>query len=392
MPKKVVTVKSNTVARAKKPPVKNWFSTGSILLDLAVADQLPGGFPSGRIVHIYGDPSTTKSVLALEPLGAAQRKEGKAYLADVECALDFSWAEVNGVKVFEKTVDDILIRDDFEVFNPQTLEEVFDELIPGIIDEIKQQKLQNSCVFSIDSLTALNSALDMTDKLTDATYGTSRAKQFGRAYRKVLRDINDVGLCVVAIDQLREKINQAYGDNRTYSGGRAVRYYSDVQILLDLDEVIKNERNVETGVVISFTIKKNRVGPPFRKAKFRFDFKYGIDDIGSSLQWLKENQPMSKEDRAALLVKVTERVELEYKGRKARAGTKEKKIKITLEKEIKAANNKSWFEFKGVKKRSLDEMIGFIERKGLEERLRKEVLRVWRILYKTEPRKSKVRF
>ena len=64
----------------KLGPVKQYLSTGCTLLDLAIADRLPGGFPAGRISQVYGNESTGKSVLAMEALGSAQRQGGRAEL------------------------------------------------------------------------------------------------------------------------------------------------------------------------------------------------------------------------------------------------------------------------------------------------------------------------
>jgi len=371
--------------------VESWFSTGCAVLDLAIADKLPGGFPAGRITHIYGDPSTTKSVLALEPLGAAQRKGGRAYLVDVECSLDFDWAELNGVKIFEFKDDESepTIRKDFEIFNPNTIEQTFDEIIPQIVKEIDKDNLENKCAVSIDSLTALNANVDLEMELSEKTYGGDRAKQFGRGYRKVLRDVYDKGLAVIVIDQLRDDMRTGA---KRYGGGRAIGYYSDVQILLELTgEKIRNERGTIVGIEVEFMIKKNKVATPFREGKFRFLFNEGIDDIGSSLQWLKENKSIAPAELEVMREKLIEKYT--KSGLYGTKGKLNKKVETELKAQIKALGSRQWYEFCGIKKQKLSEMIEFIQRKNLEGRLRKEVLKMWHIIY-AEPKvqKEKVRF
>lgn len=393
------SVQINAISRLKTPPVKSWFSSGCTVLDIAIADELPGGFPGGRITHIFGDPSTTKSVLALEPLGAAQRKGGKAFLIDVECSLDFDWAETNGIKIFVRDKEgDIIedkkgnkkIREDFELFNPQTIEETFGKIIPKILKMMKEENLENKCVVSVDSLTALSAAVDLTMELDEATYGGDRAKQFGKAYRKLLRDTKNMGLAIVCTDQLRESFKQ--GQGKIYSGGRAIKFYSDVQIKLDLTgEKIRNERGVVIGIEVGFLIVKSKVSPPFRDGKFRFMFSDGIDDIGTSLQWLKENKPIDKKQLEKM------RQELEDKIAEDPDYNTPKKIARQVEKElknkIKAIGGRGWYKFCGVKKQKLSDMVEFISRKNLELRLRKLVYKTWQEIYKVEKRvKEKVRF
>jgi len=384
-------VQSNSITRLKTPPVKSWFSSGCTILDLAVANKLPGGFPGGRITHIFGDPSTTKSVLALEPLGAAQRKGGKAFLVDVECSLDFDWAETNGVKILDTDKNGKQkLRTDFEIYNPRTIEETFGKIIPRILKMMKDEKLESKCAVSIDSLTALSAAVDLTMDLGEATYGGDRAKQFGKAYRKLLRDITKAGLAIIVIDQLRDSFKMGAG--KVYSGGRAIKFYSDVQILLDLTgEKIKNERGVVIGIEVGFLIKKNKVSPPFRDGKFRFMFADGIDDIGTSLQWLKENKPIEKEQlekmRQELEDEITEHPDYNTPKKVKR------QVELELKKKIKAICGRGWYEFCGVKKQKLSDMVEFISRKNLELRLRKLVYKTWQEIYKVEERiKEKVRF
>ena len=373
--------------------MKNWFSSGCTILDLAVANKLPGGFPSGRITHIFGDPSTTKSVFALEPLGAAQRKGGKAFLVDTEYSLDYNWAELNGL-----TIDHIPEEEKepkngvFGLRHPETIEELFDSVITKANNEIAERELEHICAIGIDSLTSLPSVVELSDKLEKPTFGGDRAKQFGKAYRKVLRRIYKNGLAVIAIDQTRQRMD---GGGITYSGGRAIRFYADVQIFLKVLEKITNKRGKTIGVVIGFEIKKNKVAPPFQIGKFRFLFKYGIDDIGSNLLWLRENKPLSDEQIEKIEKKVKEKFKARLKqAKKSGRSTKaiEKSQRQEIDKTIKSKLNRTWFEFKGVKKRSLDDMIKHIEENNYEKRLRKAISRTWKEINKAEDRKMKVRF
>ncbi len=390
---------SKTVSRLKTPPVKSVFSTGCTVLDVAIVNRLPGGFPGGRITHIFGDPSTTKSVLALEPLGAAQRKGGKAFLIDVECSTDYDWAEVNGIKVFVRDKEGEIVvdkrgnkkmREDFKSYNPQTIEETFGKIIPNILQMMKEDKLENKCVVSVDSLTALSAAVDLTMELDEATYGGDRAKQFGKAYRKLLRDTNNMGLAIVCTDQLRDSFKP--GQGKIYSGGRAIKFYSDVQIKLDLTgEKIKNERGIVIGIEVGFLILKNKVAPPFRDGKFRFLFADGIDDIGTSLQWLKENKPIDKKQLEEMRQKLEDEIAEDSDFNTPKKIKRE--VEKELKKKIKAIGGRGWYEFCGVKKQKLSDMVEFISRKNLEQRLRKMVYKTWQEIYKVEPRtKEKVRF
>ena len=62
--------------------VKEWISTGSSMLDLAISNRPHGGFPVGRIIEITGLEASGKSLLAAHALASTQKKDGIAILFD----------------------------------------------------------------------------------------------------------------------------------------------------------------------------------------------------------------------------------------------------------------------------------------------------------------------
>jgi recombination protein RecA len=66
--------------------VKRWISTGSKLLDYAIANRRGGGFPEGRIVELYGPPSIGKSHIATQVAKSTQRMGGIVVYIDTENA------------------------------------------------------------------------------------------------------------------------------------------------------------------------------------------------------------------------------------------------------------------------------------------------------------------
>ena len=325
------------------PPVTNYLSTGSTLLDLALANRLPGGFPGGRIAQIYGDESTAKTVIGSEALGSAQRQNGWACIDDVERTWDFGRAELYGVDTKNKKQWDYKAS--------RTIEKLFDDSIASAIDAANDAEGPGALV--VDTLSALPSEAEEEAKMTDGTYGTSRAKQVGLGFRKYLQDIGDCGLAVIFIDQTRERVGVTFGEKSTTSGGKALRFYASTRIKLSHDSRIKNKYEKIVGVKIGFFVRKNKVAPPFRDGTIRILFDYGIDDIASSLEWLHENDP-------------------------------------DLLKEHKTKRGRPWV-FKDLKGRGLDDLTHKVEKEGLETELQKDVERVWRVVHQPIVRKKRVR-
>jgi len=306
------------------PCVSEWCSTGCTVLDIAIANQYPGGIPVGRIVHVYGGTSTCKTVLAITTSGYSQRVERKIYYADVEHTLDPVFAEIYGLDCYDEKT--------FQVDHPVTLEELFDDYVGGILTEKRK----------------INKEPKIIDSMKDGTYGTARAKQMSKGLRKYIFSLAESSTTLFCIDQTRDNVGSIFSGEVT-SGGRALEFYSSVQIYLRMDTKITNSSGKVIGNWIKFRIDKNKVGPPLREGRFRILYDYGLDDIASNLYFLSE-----------------------YQNGPQAAKNKTTKIKF-LDQECKMST-----------------AIRYVEENNLEMELRAEVWKVWQEVYKAEKRKSRV--
>ncbi len=321
-------------------PVTHYLSTGCTILDLAIADRLPGGFAAGRISHVYGPESTAKSVLVQEPLGSAQRQGGEAWFADAEWTLDFGRADLFGLDVDER----------FHYSNPGNIEELFDGFLAKIL---KGRKVDNPPgAVAVDSLSALPSKTETKDAVGDTGYGVSRAKVLSAAFRKYIWRLNQANLALIFVDQTRDDIG-GWG-KYTVSGGKALKFYASTRILLEHSNRILNKNKKVIGVKIRFMVEKNKIAPPFREGKFRLLFDMGIDDVGTNIEWLRENY-----------------AELEDNDAKQKG---------------------TWYQFKdGKLGPGLAKACQAIEENDREDELVEEVERVWREVYATAKRKQRIR-
>ena len=329
------------------PPVVNYCSTGSTLLDYAISNKRDGGIPLGRIVHIFGGTGTCKSVMASTILGYAQRAGMLSYYGDLERTFDSKFATLYGLDYNNLTN----VEDFVEGNWPETLEAFFDEWLTKIIysDGIKKKKLDTrSKIIVTDTVTVLPAKIEMEKKMDEQGFGAYRAKQLHLGFRKYLKAIVDSNTTLVVIDQTRDNVKSSFG-GEIVPGGRALEFEASVRVYLKIDTIIKNSSDKVIGIWVNFRIDKNKVGPPLREGRFRILFDYGLDDISSNIYFLSEQIHGEKE------------------GQKLTA-------KLSLFEEEKTL--KSW--------------IPYIEENNLEDKLKDEVWRVWQEVYKTEKRKERV--
>ena len=79
--------------------IKEFISTGSTMLDLAISNRPNGGIAVGRITELNGLESSGKSLVGAHLLKETQKKGGVAVYIDTETAVSEDFLEVIGVDI-----------------------------------------------------------------------------------------------------------------------------------------------------------------------------------------------------------------------------------------------------------------------------------------------------
>ena len=245
--------------------------TGSLTLDIALG---VGGYPTGRVVEIYGPESSGKTTLTLHAIAECQRKGGIAAFIDAEHAFDRFYAEKLGVNT-----DELIVS---QPDNGEQALEIADNLVrSGAID-----------ILIIDSVAALTPKAEIEGEMGDARVGL-QARLMSQALRKLTGTISKTNCSVIFINQLREKIGVMFGNPETTTGGNALKFYSSVRLdirrstqIKDGDKVIGNRTRVK--------VVKNKVAPPFRLAEFDIMYGMGISKAGELIDLGVEHDILTK--------------------------------------------------------------------------------------------------
>lgn len=246
--------------------VSEFLSTGCYVLDAIMG----GGLPLGRIVEIYGDTSTGKSLIASQACAYIQSIGGMAVYIDTETAVSLPIMEAVGVDV------QMLVY-----LAPDTVEDVF-KAIETVIGSTGESKL----LIVWDSIAATSAEAEM-DKATGETGYLTHARIISQGLRKLARLVSRQNVAVLFLNQAKTNIGVRFGDKVATFGGKSVGFHSSIRVQLKLGPKITDKSKRVIGIIARAKVTKNKIAPPFREAELPIYFGHGIDDAEAALNLLK---------------------------------------------------------------------------------------------------------
>ena len=258
--------------------IKEFISTGSSILDLAISNRPNGGIAVGRITEINGLESSGKSFIGTHILAETQKKGGLAVYIDTETSVSREWLETIGIDV-----------QNLLYLHVETVEDIF-ECIENIITKIRESDRDRLVTILVDSLAAASTKVEMEADFDKDGWATAKAIVISKAMRKITQMVGRERVALVFTNQLRQKLGVMFGDPWTTSGGKALPFHSSTRIRLKNMGQIKDTKKNTLGMKARAQIIKNRLGPPLRHADFNLYFDSGIDDKGSWLQVMKDHK------------------------------------------------------------------------------------------------------
>jgi len=266
-----------------------YFNTGNTLLDLVVGGAPKVyGYPAGKFINIVGDKSAGKTFLATEMIAFAyhnfDKKKFRWVYDDCEAGYSFDTMAMYGFDI-----------NAYEI-NSKTVEEAFVN-ISNFAESLKQGQFGIYVLDSLDGLTSDEQDEQAADRIKavnagksydKGSYGMGKPKYLSKEFFPQLCSIiQDKNILVVIISQVRENIQPFSFEKYTRSGGKAMDFYAHTVLWLATLKKI-NKKGKPVGVVVKAKTTKSKTPRPFRDCQFSIIFDYGIDNIGSNLDYLYE--------------------------------------------------------------------------------------------------------
>lgn len=259
--KKNIIVKGNEVLECPR------FDTGSLSLNV----ELGGGAPEGRIITLAGLDGDGKSAMSLKMTAGFQKKHPnkRVLWLDAEGSWDDAWARHLGVKETEVA----LVRPEYAEQGYQIAVEALEADDLGLI--------------VIDSVAAMLPKAIAEGDMEDSHVAVAARlhKRFLSKAQKFLIDCKrDTIPTIILINQMTTNIG-GYGNPEIEGGGKGLRYYPSVKIILKKGELFDGKKTYkyigqdQEGVevkaqAIKFYVEKNKTAPPKRRGHFWFYFDH----------------------------------------------------------------------------------------------------------------------
>jgi len=243
--------------------------SGSFLLDDALG---VGGYPRGRIIEIFGQPSGGKTTMSLLAIAQAQRAGGRAAFIDVEHAFSIPYAQTLGLN----TDDLYFVQPDYgeqalEVLEALTATNEFDIIV-------------------LDSTAALVPRAELEADL-EKQFMALQPRMMSKALRMLTPVVGKTKTSVVFINQTRQNVGVMYGNPTTTPGGEALKFYCSVRMNVRRmgGSDIKDGKRI-LGHRIHVNVVKNKVAPPLRTAELTFIYGKGIDTTLDMIEYALDQE------------------------------------------------------------------------------------------------------
>lgn len=248
-----------------------FIDSGSFALNKIISGKYAkGGYPIGKIIEIFGENSTGKTVFLTHAIAAAQKKGYFTVLLDNEFTYNRFFAESLGVDSTKLIYDD-----------PPTVSQCFSR-IEELILKIREFDTDTPILIGLDSLAGQSDAEEekKIDELTN-TDGMIRAKEIGQCLRKINPMLRINKACLIVINQVRMNPLVMYGDKTAKSGGgKALEFWSSVSLKTKSNktsDLIKDDKDRVIGIQGVVENKKNKEALPFQQCPFKLIYDKGLD-------------------------------------------------------------------------------------------------------------------
>lgn len=279
-------------------PLPLLIPSGSTLLNLALTDTPNGGWCSGTVANLIGDSSSGKTIEAFTMFAEVAHDprfdDYDLIYDEPEAANQFDMVRMFGQKTADRIVAPRLSNDSEPAAS--------DNIQEFEVNVLRAVRADKPCIYVLDSLDSLTSIEEVEQAETRAkaivagkelkgSYGMTKPKFMSEMLRRIVREFEKTKSLLIIISQTRDNTDPMSFEKNTRAGGRALKFYCTYEVWLSRLGKIKNDKLKRViGNEVRAKVSKNKLTGKVREVDFSIYYDIGVDDVGSCVDWLKEEQ------------------------------------------------------------------------------------------------------
>jgi hypothetical protein len=299
---------------ARRGNTKPLLGTGSTLLNLACSGRAEGGFGPGHYVLFVGDTNSGKTWWTLTCFAEAclneYFKNHRLIYDDAENGALMDMERFFGKEAAERIEPPRM--EDGEPYYSDTAEEFYYHVDDALKDE-------RPFIYVLDSIDVLSTEpsddkFDKNKKLHEegkdpkGSYGDGKAKINSQYLRKIVGDLEKTDSILIIINQTRDNIDpMPFSPKKSRSGGWALEFYSHLVLWSSvggqINRSVKGKKR-QVGINSKVKVKRSRITGRQREVEVPIYHSFGIDDIGSCVDFLV-NEGVWKKAKKGGVITVT---------------------------------------------------------------------------------------
>jgi len=295
-------------------------SSGSTLLNIACSGNPVGAFLPGRYYLVVGDSSSGKTFtstgICAECAHDPKFKKYRIVYDDAEHGNNIDIQKLFGEKTARKIEPPRLGEDNAPEYS-YYIEDFYDNLNAALQ---KAEDTGTSLLYILDSMDVLTSKAEEEKEAKNVeareagkdevgSYGDGKAKYNSQHLRTAEKRLAKTGSILIIISQTRDSIQTnpfmrrfGGGQQKTRSGGHALKFYATLEVWTSRIETLKRNalgKERQVGIQVKAQVKKNRLTGQEPAVEFPIYYAYGIDDVGSCIDFLIEEKVIGKMTQAS---------------------------------------------------------------------------------------------
>lgn len=236
-----------------------YLDTGIPPLNKITSGRFDGGIPNGKMIEIFGESASGKTLIATNAMIAAQHQGGAGIFIDFERSFNPEFAAKNGLNT----------KEFFAYHKPRHWEEGNMKIIE-VARWIRENKLippEAPIIAVFDSVAAAPARSTVEKGLDELNMNdtTALARVTSTTLKSIKQLVDDCNVTVLYLNQTRDDIGVMYGPKTKTPGGKSIPFFMDARFETKRKMIVDDKTKEQVGQEITIKNVKSKFCRPFQQ-------------------------------------------------------------------------------------------------------------------------------